>query len=233
MKPKYLLPVFLILLHVSAFAQEATTLLEDKLSPEVSVKYHVLNTNHSVLQGLYQAFYKKNIPVASGAYEQNKKTGTWHFFDKTGKLVQHFDYTKHLLIYEAPDDSTSGVKYIVDENFTAKDTVTKPIRIGGRFFGYLPYLNLFRLPKDLYDFAYVAGSNAATVYMELLVSPAGRLADYRVHIISPLYGEKVLAVKIDQLSDDDKTFYPATLNGRQIASRIVVICALKGQRLML
>ncbi|GAB2686906.1 hypothetical protein GCM10027037_06210 [Mucilaginibacter koreensis] len=230
---KYLLSTLFLLCSICAYAQEATTQVEDKITPEVSIKYHVLSANKKVMQGLYQAFYKKNTPVASGLYEHNEKAGTWHFFDKTGKLMQHYNYTKHLLTYEAPDDSTSGIKYVVDEDFKQSDTITKPIRIGGRYFGYLPYLNLFRLPKDLYDFAYVSGYGEPTVYLEFLISPAGRLADYRVHIKSYVYGEKVLAVKIDQLSDDDKSFYPATLNGREISCRILLSCKLKGSNLEL
>ncbi len=209
------------------FAQE-TVVKTEEIAPKITARYNVLKSDNKTLNGLYQVYFKKNIPIASGKYDHGKQAGTWHFFDKTGKPVQQFNYDKLSLLYEAPLDSVSKLKYIIDEKFTKADTITIPIRIGGRFFGYLPYLNLFRLPKGL--LATEATSQWPTVYIELLISPGGRLADYRVHVLSAAYGEKVLEVDINQLSDEDKVFVPATLNGRYVSSRIVLLCTLTGSR---
>lgn len=227
MRPKLLLFCFALLSSACSFAQEIVP-ASVELSPDVTANYHVLKSDNKTLEGLFQAFYKKKTAIASGTYDHGKRTGVWHFFDQKSKLLQHFDYQHYALTYEAPDDSASNFKYILDAEFTKTDTVTKPIRVGGRYFGYLPYLNLFRLPKDMI----VTDPTVSwpSVYIELLVSPAGRLADYRVHIFSGVYGERVLAVNINQLSDDDKLFVPATVNGKDVMSRIVVKCNLTGSR---
>lgn len=225
MKAGYYL-IILLLTGLNVYAQDTGPLIEDKITPDVTVKYHTLKTDRRVLDGMYQAFYKKKTVIASGAYSQGKPLGTWHFFNKAGKPVQQYNYTTQTLRYEAPDDSASAFKYVVDHEFTAKDIITKPIKIGGRYFGYLPYLNLFRLPQDFYDANPGFSNYGLSAYIELLVSPVGRLADFRVHITSPVLGERVLAVKIDRLSDADKTFFPATINGEEIPCRIAITCKL-------
>ncbi len=221
MKLKLLL--FTANLMVCAYARAQETIqLTDKLTPQVTLVYHVLKADPQVYQGLFQAFYKRKTPVASGSYERGKRTGTWHFFNKNGKLLEHFDYSHNTLLYEAPDDSAARFKYLVDDTLKKADQTTKPVKVGGRYFGYLPYLNLFKLPNNYSDY-----NDASTrVYLELLVSPAGRLADYRIHLILPQYGERILSVNTSQLSDDDKAFAPATINGADVACRIFILCFL-------
>jgi hypothetical protein len=62
--------------------------------------------------------------------------------------MQTYDYSTGRLFYEAPEDSTSHMRYLVDKVLKEGDKVTKPIKVGGRYYGYLPYLNLFMLPKE-------------------------------------------------------------------------------------
>ena len=69
-------------------------------------------------------------------------------------VIENFDYdTEYMLLYEKPDDSVSQqqIRYsLLMIAITDRDTdyVTKPIKPGGRYYGYLPYLKLFKLSDD-------------------------------------------------------------------------------------
>ncbi|GAB3905192.1 hypothetical protein GCM10028826_07190 [Mucilaginibacter boryungensis] len=201
---------------MSTLAQE-TLLQAQKLTKDIVLIYNVLKDNKQIKDGLFQARYQKSKALASGLYRNDKRVGVWHFFDKQGTLTQNFDYDNNRLTYEAPDDS--NFTYVIDKDFKQTDTVTKPIRIGGRCYGYIPYLLLFQKPADLlyYD------RESISVTLELLISPAGNLADYTIHLSGFEY-KNDLNVNINLLNAEDKIFVPATMNGEQIASRILVRC---------
>jgi len=214
--------ISLVLSTCCCFAQE-TVERNRKLTPEVTEKYHVLKSDYNTLQGTYAAYLKK-VLVAAGNYNKNIKTGTWTFFDAKGKVSQRFNYDKKTLVYEAPHDSTSSVRYVVDDSLKNNPLFTRPVRIGGRYYGYLPYINLIKLP------AYVSNLNNTTdrATMELLITPLGRLAEYKLHIstIGAINQDNdvVLNINLNLLKDEDKVFLPATLNNNPIAVRIVIPC---------
>ena len=202
----------------TGFAQE-TTIRTHRLTDQVTEKISVLKNDKSTRQGLYQAVYLKNIAIASGQFDKDKKTGVWHFYDPQGRLVQNYDYTQKTLLYEAVEDTTSNLHYFVDKLLTDSDRTSKPIKAGGRYFGYLPYLKLFKLPPNLQDIS----RQVSVAIMELLVSPGGRLADLKVHIYSGNY-KKTFNINIDAVNEEDKVFIPATVNSEPIGCRIMIKC---------
>lgn len=211
---------FVFICSVS-FAQ-GTIEKTQKLNKKITAVYHVLQTDPAVKEGLYQARHDKTMALASGLYKNNARVGLWHFFDYDGNLVQNYNYDKNILTYEAPDDLSNGFKYAFDKKIIATDTITKPIRIGGRYFGYLNYMLLYKEPKgDTWDPSVTY--NKATV--ELLISPGGHLADYTIHLL--YYGSvRDLHVNLDLLSEEDKIFIPATVNGEPVSSSIVIPCTI-------
>lgn len=139
----------ILIFHTLAYAQENSTKTK-KYYDGVKLKYHVLKSNPDIKNGLFQALNDRNHAVASGMYANNKKVGLWHYFNHEGTLLQNFNYDTNMLMYEAPD-SVSFLKfaYSFDKHFTGDDKVTKPMKIGGRYYGYLPYLKLYQRPKQL------------------------------------------------------------------------------------
>ncbi|CAM3833825.1 hypothetical protein MUGA111182_12365 [Mucilaginibacter galii] len=212
-----------LLISHNCFAQE-TVERSRKLTPEVTEKYHVLKSDYEVKQGMYSAYLKK-VLVAAGNYTKNKKTGTWTFFDSKGKVSQRFNYDKLTLIYEAPQDTTSHIRYVVDDSLKNNPVFSRPVRIGGNYFGYLPYINVIKLPQNLANLS----NETDLVLMELLITPLGRLAGYKLRI-TPMwatrqYEDVVLNINLNLLADEDKVFVPATLNNEPTAVRIVVPCS--------
>lgn len=196
---------------------------KNRLTESVVERFFVLKSDKETKNGLYQAIYKRNIPLASGMYTNNKKTGIWHFFDLSGTLIENFDYSRNRLLYEKPDDiiSETQIQYSFDDSIANTDKVTKPIKPGGRYFGYIPYLKIFKLSDDFID----TDPRLFIAVLEILVSPGGRLADFKVHIKSADF-ERITTFSTELIDDEDKVFIPATLNGRPIMSRIFVKCRL-------
>ncbi|TSD66232.1 hypothetical protein FFF34_002180 [Inquilinus sp. KBS0705] len=210
-----------ILLINNCFAQE-TVQKKNKLTDSVTEVFQVLKSNKAIRQGLYQALFKKKITVASGDYKNDKRAGLWQFYDTKGTVIQTYNYDTQKLYFEAPEDTTSALRYFIDKNLEPTDKVTKPIKIGGRYYGYIPYLQLFKLPDYLNELNRQALIKAV---VELLISPYGRLADYKVHLFSPEGEElQIVNMNIDLPNPADKIFTPTTLNGEAVSSRIMIRC---------
>lgn len=213
------------LLFVSLVNAQQVVLKRKSIANGIKEKYHVLKSNRKVKQGLYQVTYHQ-YALASGMYINDKKTGIWHFYDYQAKLMQNFNFDNNLLTYEASEDSTSNFQYVYDKALNDTDRVTKPIRIGGRYYGYLPYLKILEMPDYIFYW-----HDDIIVLLEILVSPGGNLADYTVHFKTPDY-QKTLNVNIDRLNTDDKLFIPATINGEPVSSRIIIRCRMNTNRVL-
>lgn len=221
---KNLLIIILICCLGDCFAQKIIG-RKNKLTSNVTERFEtVIETNKQVKQGMYHALFNKKIVLASGKYVDDKKVGIWHYFDRDGKLMQNYDYNNNKLLYEAPEGLPSPLSYNIDYIITDKDVAVPPIRPGGRYFGYVPYLMIYKMPtgmsyEELDDYI---------VILDLLVSPLGRLADMVVHIQrnGTLVDYMSYNVNIDLLTTEDKTFIPAMLNKTPVASQIHLMCEL-------
>jgi antitoxin component YwqK of YwqJK toxin-antitoxin module len=217
---KYL-PFIIVLIGINNCLGQETVKHKNRLTPSVIEVYQVLKSDNTIKQGLYKALYLRNTPLAIGEYTNNKRSGLWHFYDTHGRLVENFNYDRETITYEEPIDSitTTTIVYAFDRKFTDSDRVTKPIKPGGRCYGYIPYLNVFKLPDSFGD----ANLVFYTGILELLISPGGRLADFKVHIKSR-DDDYVTSFSPDIIDAQDRIFVPATVNNEPILSRIFVRC---------
>ena len=227
---KYIL-LFTVLLssRLNCFAQE-TSKKTEKLTDSVTEHFFVLKSDGVTRHGLYQAIYRKNIAVASGQYTNGKRTGTWHFYDKRGNLLENYDYDHNEFLYEAPEDTTSPMRYKVDRLLSETDKTRKPYHPGGRYYGYLPFIAAYKVP--LYDFGFsddvidlLINRHLISANIELLVSQGGRLADFKVRIISPQFQiDYTTNFDPNLFSEYDRKFIPATVNGEPVLCRITISC---------
>lgn len=226
MLKSYLLLVAAILTFSTCFAQD-TIEVKHKISTDVTEIYKVQANNVNIRQGLFKALYKNKVLVASGVYDNDKRTGLWQFYNREGVVVQSYDYTHNRLFYEAPEDTTSRLRYFIDKEVKEGDKIRKPIKIGGVFYGYLPYLTLFTLPKEFKEI----DRDEVIATVELLISPGGRLADYKVNLMQ--YGTvepfKTINMNIKLPDPADLVFIPATLNGEPVACRVVIRCEINSR----
>jgi hypothetical protein len=196
-------------------------LVKQRLSDSVTERYYVRKDSPNIKQGPYTALFRRKVTVAKGNYTKNIKTGIWQFFGPTGTLVEKYNYDQKRFTYETPPSATDKFTYLFDDSLKVGDKVSRPVKIGGIYYGYITYLNLFKLPFGLYDidnYYFVAS-------LELLVSPMGRLADYKVHVVSDYYQyDQTFHFDVKLIGEEDRIFLPATLNGKPVMSRILIKC---------
>ena len=219
MKNIFLFAITLFYLNVCA-AQE-TIDKKNRLTDSVLERFWVLKTDKTIKEGPYTALFKRKITIVKGNYANNKKVGVWHFYKPNGLLVQTYDYDKKALVFESEVDTMADFHYMIDVKLQPTDTVSRPVKIGGIYYGFIPYLNAFQLPFDTMGI----NTDYFNAYIELLISPLGQLAGYKVHLLSALYNyNQVFSLDVHLFSDEDRQFYPVTLNGEPIISRIIIQC---------
>jgi hypothetical protein len=197
-----------------------TILRRNRLSDSVIEKFYVLKSNPEIRQGPYHALFRRETPLAIGHYKNGKKAGIWQFFNSKGRLVEKYNYNIENFTFEAPLSPSDDLNFLFDDSLKTTDVLTRPLKIGGSYYGFLPYLT-FKLPFDTFEI----NTNTFLAYVELVVSPLGRLADYKVHILSDSYQYyKDFSFDVHLFSEEDQTFAPATLNGKPILSRIIIKC---------
>lgn len=221
---KYRLLSIISLLYLSnCFAQD-TVNKKNWLTNSVIERFQVLKTDRKTKVGTYRAFYKRHTLIARGNYDKGVKTGIWTFYDEDGKLNEKYDYDKTEYLYEAPIDTAVAIQFRFDDTIKAGDRLTRPLKIGGIYYGFIPYLSVFKLPFDTYGINMVYFD----AVVELLISPGGRLADYKVHLISKAYQyNQTISLSPGLFNEEDKQFAPATLNRRPIMSRIFIRCTVE------
>ncbi len=206
------------------FAQD-TVERKNKLSDSIIESFWVLKSNKDIKQGVYRAFFKRRTLIAAGNYNNNKKTGTWNFYKPNGLLVQRFNYDNNKLLFESASDTLYDVHYLFDEKLNDSDVITRPVKTGGIYYGMVPYLGIFQLPFETFDI----NTDNFDATVELLISPLGRLADYKVHVISAYYKfNQTFNLDVNLFGEADRQFIPATLNGDAVLSRIIIRCYVTG-----
>jgi hypothetical protein len=194
---------------------------KNRLSDSVTERFYVLRADQQTRQGSYQAFFRKKIVLASGRYKKNMKTGVWYFYNTTGRIIEKYDYDTREFLFEGPLDTGEDLSFKFDAKFSKNDTVTRPLKIGGSYYGYIPYVTFFKLPLDTMDI----NTDSFDAYIELLVTPLGRLADYKVRLTSEYYQyNHTFNLDTHLFNEEDRTFQPATLNNNPILSRIIIKC---------
>jgi hypothetical protein len=213
--------IFCFFYFISCFAQE-TIEKKNRLNNNITEIFQVLKDNEAIKNGPYEAFYKRQTPIAMGNYTKGKKTGQWRFYNSKSKLMQIYNYDSDSLRYEAREfTNTSDFGYAVDKVISDTDKITKPIKAGGRYYGYLPYLGLFKVPFSTYEYSTAGG----VAIIELLISPLGRLADYKVHAVCDfIQYDQTVTMDVNLFKEEDKKFIAATYNGEPVMSRILIKC---------
>ena len=219
MKHIFLLIITFFYLGI-CFAQD-TVEKRNRWTDSVIERFYVLKSNQDVRQGPYKAFFKRRTLIASGNYSKNIKIGIWSFFNSAGALIEKHDYDTHTFLFEAPLDKNADLDFLFDEKTKKTDILTRPLKAGGSYYGFIPYVSIFRAPFTTIDI----NTNSFDATIELLISPLGRLADYKVHLTSEEYNyDQIINLDVGMFSEDDRTFLPATLNGKPILSRIIIRC---------
>lgn len=220
---------FFVILSCTAFGQETLT-ETGTYAPDITEVYHVLKADPKVKQGLYQAFYRKKTVIAMGMYNKGEKAGMWHYYNAAGKVIQHYNFDKQHLLYSIADElSPNQLQYEFLPRPADTDSLTLPVKVGGILYGYARYINKFKVQNNV---QYVEGSMYGI--LQILVSPAGRLAECKLLIYAKIWKDRWQTAIIDSydlnpelLSADDKIFIPGTVNRQAVPATINIYCTIK------
>jgi hypothetical protein len=217
---KVLLLLLNVFLVTHCFSQDSVA-QRNHLSDSVIEHFFVLKSDPKIRQGPYFVLLHRRVALVKGQYKNGAKTGLWQFFDISGRLSERYNYDKKMFTYEGPLYAGADLSYLFDDSLKKGDRLTRPLKIGGVYFGYIPYLNIFKVPFDPLDL----NMDLFSAEIELLISPMGRLADYKIRLFSGYYGyDHIFTMDISQFSDEDRSFTPATHNGIPVICRILIKC---------
>jgi len=221
MSVKYLFLLLLTSPFVNdCFAQD-TVAHRNRLSDSVVEHFFELRSNPGVKEGIYTAVLRRRILLAKGEYKNGQKTGVWQFFDLFGNLSERYNYDSKQFTFEAPLYANADLSYRFDDTLKKGDRLTRPLKIGGIYYGFIPYLSIYKLPFDTMDIE----TDSFGAVVELLISPLGRLAEYKVRVSSAYYQyDRTFTMDLGLFSEEDRTFVPATLNGKPVMSTILIKC---------
>lgn len=217
---------FLSVFAIICFAQDSTKLNEPELvertndrSSIIHEKFTVLKSNKKVKQGLFQAFYEGKILLATGKYDNGVKSGVWRYCDNKGLVSQVYSYTNKKLIYNKTPD-TAFVQFDFDEKIAPTDTLTYPVKIGGSMYGYWFVFNssVKQFSTDMHNVGLQSKYNCFNI---LSIDANGMLTRWQLLATNTGF-KKLYEVPIDQLTQEDKLFVPATQNGKPIPSKAYV-----------
>jgi antitoxin component YwqK of YwqJK toxin-antitoxin module len=210
---RILLSAIALLMCTITYAQETVKRSND-ITEQLTEKFSVLKSDKKIRQGEYTATYK-GVEVAKGAYQNNKRTGTWNFFNATGKLIQVFNYDENkLILVDKPDTS---LKYHYADNVTKADTVSPPVKIGGFYYSLMPMLFHFELGRIIHNNN--PGISKATCTHIITINTKGDVIKHQVMVT--VNGANQLYVVDDSKFDADMLkFTPAMVNHQPIEAKL-------------
>lgn len=169
-----------------------------------------LKSKRGVLNGEYKIFNGKAVGIL-GVYKDDQRIGRWTFFYKKDTIEQVYNYTTKKLEYNRPNNN---ITYYLD-SIKEGDTVVYPAKITASFGIYM----LSRLFKPPYFIQKSVGEY--TLYYIFTLNNEGRLIKYETKIASDNYN-KIEEIDLKRLRPEDFDFSPAIVNGKNVASTMVI-----------
>ena len=214
----------LVMLLTPLAAMSQDKLVKKKVSLNLTEQYHVSNTNKDVRQGLYMVTDADGGAVVRGKYENNKKTGTWMFYDPNNKLVQQYDYTNSKMLY-TNQDSGSYIK--TEYNIPAPDkaSVQVPVKIGGSTLAFLSFYNTKDIPPSI-----LKEKTDINVTYTIGVEPDGQISDVYADYESGFTKERK-KVYVKPNSSGLLDFIPAKVDGKEVKSTVMLSTTIQADKI--
>ena len=214
----------LVMLLTPLAAMSQDKLVKKKVSLNLTEQYHVSNTNKDVRQGLYMVTDADGGAVVRGKYENNKKTGTWMFYDPNNKLVQQYDYNNSKMLY-TNQDSGSYVKTDYSISSPNKASVEAPVKIGGSTLAFLSFYNTKDIPPSI-----LKEKSNINIQYTVSVEPSGQISDvYAEYESNGINERKKLYVKPNSSGLLD--FIPAKVDGKEVKSTVMLSTTIQADKI--
>jgi hypothetical protein len=213
---KLILPFLFFLtttFSLSAQNSDSTVTKTRFLSSGLKETSTALKTSKNVKNGPSEISDDKGI-LAQGAYKDGKRYGRWRFF-RTDTVEQIYNYTTGKVNYNLPDPTLTAVF----DNSKVGDTVTNPIKIGGKTYGFKHLCEALafhvRIDPGRYDLFFV-----------LVLDSAGKLTKATAKITAVNYNQE-MPIELNWLGPEDFEFVPGEINGKKVPSTFIFKTYLK------
>jgi TonB family protein len=230
--------LILLFIAIRSYSQQTEEIIEtgDKYNNEKKV-YAVLKDNRNVKQGLYQHSFNDNV-VLSGyykmdkkdstwqrhssrglltswkSYADNKRTGTWTFFDREGKIFLQYDFNKNEFLTRT-HDSTFSYSYQSSTGEWIEDKADQdPVWLRS-IFEWQSFCNMtMRYPQKAIDH-----NKMGVVLVTVTLDEEGNAIDYQVEksVYPALDQESIRVVSLFQ-----PEFLPAVKDGKKVKAKVKI-----------
>jgi hypothetical protein len=213
----------LVMLLTPLAAMSQDKLVKKKVSLNLTEQYHVSNTDKDVRQGLYMVTDADGGAVVRGKYENNKKTGTWMFYDPNNKLVQQYDYNNSKMLY-TNQDSGSFIKTDYSIPAPNKASVQAPVKIGGSTLAFLSFYNTKDIPASI-----LKEKADINITYTITVEPTGQIGKVYAEYESNGVSEKK-KVYVKSNSSGLLDFIPAKVDGKEVESIVMLSTTIQADK---
>jgi hypothetical protein len=211
----------LLLAPLAVMSQDK--LVKKKISLNLTEEYHVSNANKNMRQGLYMVTDADGGAVVRGKYLDNKKIGTWMFYDPNNKLVQQYNYNTSKMLY-TNQDSGSYIKMDYSLNAPDKKEVEAPVKIGGSTLAFLSFYNSKDIPPVI-----LKEKSDINVKYTITVQPTGQIGDVYADYESNGTSERK-KVYIRSNSSGLLDFIPAKADGKEVTSTVTLSTTIQADK---
>jgi hypothetical protein len=213
----------LVMLLTPLAAMSQDKLVKKKVSLNLTEQYHVSNSDKDVRQGLYMVTDADGGAVVRGKYENNKKTGTWMFYDPNNKLVQQYDYNNSKMLY-TNQDSGSFIKTDYSISAPDKASVQAPVKIGGSTLAFLSFYNTKDIPPSI-----LKEKSDINIKYTINVEPTGQIGDVYADYESNGTTERK-KVYVRSNSSGLLDFIPAKVDGKEVKSTVTLATTIQADK---
>jgi hypothetical protein len=186
----------------------------------------VLKADKKIREGEYIAKTNDHL-LATGNYHNGKRVGIWKFLDKKGKAIQSYNYDTDKLEFNDTTD-VRNIRYYFSDSLKTGDKVIYPVKIGGMFYGYAPFL-YDELDLSRTIIREMGGPVEVTCQHIFSINDKGDLIKHEVLAIAN-GASKLYELNDSRFSDEFKRFTRAVINQHPVASKLIITSTLNFSR---
>jgi TonB family protein len=201
----------LLATSVHLFGQETKKKTISNDYPPFKETFYVLKSDQVTKHGEYKKTYGGLL--VKGQFENNKKTGVWEYYNRSGQLEQKIDFSANKVILSKPVTLISN--YSVKDGDSYKEVTPDevPVFQGGQS-GLIYYIWNLRYPAD----ARRMGTEGK-VLISAIITQDGRMINEEI-LDGPGNGLREEALRVIQMIPDE--WIPGKINDKPADIRIVI-----------
>jgi periplasmic protein TonB len=208
---RILLTFILLTTSVHLFGQDTKKKTVSNDYPRFKETFYVLKSDQETKHGEYKKTYG-GLSI-KGQYDNNKKTGVWEYYDRSGELEQKIDFSANKVISAKPMTLITDYFIKVGDSYKEVTSQEAPVFQGGQS-GIIYYIWNLRYPAD----ARRMGTEGK-VLISATITQDGKMIDEEI-LDGPGNGLKEEALRVIQMIPDE--WIAGKVNDKTVDIKIVI-----------